>query len=322
MLPHLIAWVESRGADGAPIRRLLGTADLADPDLRVPEASVESAWQAAATLTDDEALGVHLAEFLPRGALDLVEYALRASSSLAVGLERLARYGHVLSDRVAARTETTGHGLLFLIRDTGNTVLHPGRADFALTVALRFARESTGVDITPLQVCLAHPAPPDASEYRRFFHTPVRFGTGSNSLLVSAADAARPMRAADEALALIVRRRLDKVLAERVLQRPGFSGPVRHMMVEQLGKATLTPEAVARALAVSRRTLTRRLADEGSSFRSILDDVRREFACALLQDPTLSIRDVAFFLQYSEPAAFSRSFRRWTRQTPRAFRDA
>jgi AraC-like DNA-binding protein len=94
------------------------------------------------------------------------------------------------------------------------------------------------------------------------------------------------------------------------------------MMVEQLGKTLLTPDAVAKALAVSRRTLSRRLADEGRSFRSILDDVRREFACALLQDRTLSTRDIAFFLQYSEPAAFTRSFRRWTGQTPRAFRNA
>src|SRR4051812_21428778 len=99
VLPHLIAWVESRGVDSASIRRLLGTTDLTDPDLRVPEASVESAWQLAATLTRDDAIGVHLAEFLPRGALDLIEYALRASPSLAVGLERFARYGHVLSDR-------------------------------------------------------------------------------------------------------------------------------------------------------------------------------------------------------------------------------
>ena len=77
---------------------------------------------------------------------------------------------------------------------------------------------------------------------------------------------------------------------------------------------------MARALAVSRRTLSRRLADEGTSFRDILNDVRREFACALLQDRSLSVGDVAFFLQDSEPAAFHRAFRRWTGQTPRDFR--
>ena len=323
MLPHLIAWVDNQGFDGTSIRRLPGLADLTDPDLRVPEASVETAWRLATTMTGDAAIGVHLAESLPRGALDLVEYAFRSSASLSAGLDRLARYGRVLSDRVAARMEARGEGLLLLVRDAGSTALHPGRADFALAVALKFAREGTGAGITPLQVCFAHPAPEDESEHRRFFRGSVRFGAGSNSMILSAVDAARPMQAADEALASIIRRRLDKLLGERDLHSPGpLSGRVRSMMVEHLGETTLTPERGARELAVSRRTLSRRLADEGTSFRNILDDVRREFACALLQDRSLSIADVAFFLEYSEPAAFNRSFRRWTGQSPRAFRSA
>jgi AraC-like DNA-binding protein len=320
VLPHLVACVDNQGFDGTPIRGSLGLADLTDPDLRVPEAAVETAWRMAATITGDAALGVHVAESLPRGALDLVEYAFRSSASLAAGLERLARYGRVLSDRVAARMEAQGEGLLLLVRDTASTALHPGRAEFALAAALKFAREGTGADITPLQVCFAHPVPDDESEHNRFFHRSVRFSAGSNAMILSAADAARPMQAADEALASIVRRRLDKLLTERDLHGPGPLGArVRRMMVEHLGDSTLTPDSVARALAVSRRTLSRRLADEGTSFRHIFDDVRREFACALLQDHSLSIADVAFFLEYSEPAAFNRSFRRWTGQTPRAF---
>src|SRR5688572_7778232 len=93
LLPHLIALVESAGADATPIRRLSGLTDLTDPDVRVPEASVQSAWQLAATLIGEPAIGVLLASSLPRGALDLVEYAFRSSASLAAGLERLARYG-------------------------------------------------------------------------------------------------------------------------------------------------------------------------------------------------------------------------------------
>ena len=74
VLPHLIAWVESRGVNASPIRRLFGRTRLVDPDVRVPEAATEMAWRLAATLTRDEALGIHLAESLPRGALDLIEY--------------------------------------------------------------------------------------------------------------------------------------------------------------------------------------------------------------------------------------------------------
>src|SRR5687768_1377141 len=155
VLPYLIDWVESQGIDAGSIRRLPGMANLTDPDLRVPEASVEAAWRLAATLTHNDAVGVHLAEWLPRGALDLVEYAFRSSASLTSALERLARYGRVLSDRVAARMDTTGEGLLILFRDTGRTALHPGRAEFALAAVLKLARDCTGQEIVPRQVCFA-----------------------------------------------------------------------------------------------------------------------------------------------------------------------
>src|SRR5262245_9692022 len=323
VLPHVIAWVEHQGIDCAPIRRLPGLANLSDPDARVPEASAEATWRLASTLTTDSAIGLHVAEWLPRGALDLVEYAFRSSASLTAGLGRLARYGHVLSDRVVARTETQGEGLLLLVRDTGSTTLHPARAEFALAVALKFAREATGTEIAPLQVSFTHSAPEHQDEHHRFFRGSVRFGAGSNSMILSATDAARPIQAADEALSSIVRRRLEKILAERDAQPPGLlSGRVRQMLVEHLGETPLTPQTVARSVAVSRRTLSRRLAEEGTSFRDILDDVRREFACALLQDRTLSVADVAFFLQYSEPTAFYRSFRRWTGRTPSEYRGA
>ena len=322
VLPYLTAWVEKQGFDSSSIRRLTGAADLSDPDARVPEATAEAAWRLAAALTQDPSIGVHVAESLPRGAVDLVEYAFRSSASLAAGLARLARYGRVLSHRVAARVDTHGEGLLLLVRDTGSTPLHPGRAELALATALRFAREGTGENVTPLRVCFAHAAPDDTSEHRRFFRIPPRFGAGSNSMLVSAADAARPLRGADEALSAVIRRRLEKILAEHHPRGAGpLSGHVRHLIVEHLGTRALTSDVIAKELSVSRRTLSRRLSEEGTSFRSIVDDVRREFACALLQDRHSSVADVAFFLQYSEPAAFNRAFRRWTGQTPSEFRN-
>jgi len=321
VLPHLIAWVESSGVNASPIRGLFGTTKLVDPNVRVSEAVAEMAWSHAAALTGDEALGIHLAESLPRGALDLIEYALRSSPSLGQGLGRLARYGRLLSDRVAARNHRGDESLLFLVHDTATTPLHPARSEFALAVALKLARDSTGADITPIRIGFAHPAPKDAAEHRRFFHKRVRFAAGSSSMSLSAADAARPMRDADAALAGIIRRRLENARGDPS-STGAMSTRVRRLVVEHLGQSVLTLDAVAAALAVSRRTLTRRLAEERTSFRHVLDEVRRDFARALLQDPSLTIGDIAFFLQYSEPAAFHRSFRRWTGRTPQAFRDA
>ena len=142
-------------------------------------------------------------------------------------------------------------------------------------------------------------------------------------MVLSAVDAARPLLGADEALAAIVRRRLDKALHHRDRSEAGsFTTRVHRLLVQALGEGPSTADGVAHALGVSRRTLSRRLAEENTSFSSILDTVREDVAKTLLQDRSLSIGDIAFFLHYSEPAAFHRSFRRWTGQTPHAFRES
>ena len=184
-LPYLVSWVERQGADVSMLRRLPGLLAAEDPDARAPEHVVEAAWRLAATLTRDESIGIQVAESLPRGALDLVEYAFRSSASLGLGLERLARYGRVLSDRVAARTEANDEVLLWLVRDVGRTRLHPARTEFALAIAMKLARDGTGHDIVPRRVSFAHPAPLNDQEHRRFFGTRVRFGAGTNSLLLT-----------------------------------------------------------------------------------------------------------------------------------------
>lgn len=322
-LPYLVSWVEQRGADVSMLKRLAAPVASDDPDARAPEHIVEATWRMAATLTHDAGLGILVAESLPRGALDLVEYAFRSSASLGEGLGRLARYGRILSDRVVARTETSDDSLLMLIRDVGRTRLHPARTEFGLAIAMKLARDGTGHNIIPRRVCFAHPAPADDYEHRRFFGTKVRFSAGSNSVLLPARDGKRPLIDADEALAAIVRRRLEGVLAAQDARATGpLSGRVRRVLVESLGRTSVTPDTMAEALGTTRRTLSRRLAAEGTSFRELHDDVRAEFARVMLGDQSSSVADVAFFLDYSEPAAFHRAFRRWTGRTPGQFQCA
>jgi AraC-like DNA-binding protein len=74
--------------------------------------------------------------------------------------------------------------------------------------------------------------------------------------------------------------------------------------------------SVAEALATSERSLQRRLQAEGSSFRDVVDEARHKLALPYLGDPNLSLTDVAYLLGYSEGAAFTRAFKRWTGLAP------
>jgi AraC-like DNA-binding protein len=99
-----------------------------------------------------------------------------------------------------------------------------------------------------------------------------------------------------------------------------MSARVRHAQARGLAAGEASVSAVARVLAVSPRTLQRRLADEGTSFHRLLDDVRREAAERHLDASVLAIGEISFMLGFSEPAAFHRAFKRWHRVTPQTYR--
>ncbi len=319
---QLLAYLEACGFDTAAIRRLPGLhgRNLEDPDALFPESALGEAWRLAASVARDDALGLHLAERMPRGALDLVEYSFRASETLAAALERLAHYGRLLNDRLAMRALAGSRGLRFLVGEADGRPLDRQRAELSLGLVLRLARETTLAELAPVEASFAHQAPEDVSEHRRFFRAPLRFSAGVSELAFSRADADRPLRSADDALAAVVRRRLEKLLAHRGRQETGSAARVRQLLIGELGLVRASSAAVARRLGLSTRTLARRLANEGTSFREILDGVRGETAMALLRDPAPGVAEIAFFLGYSEPAAFHRSFKRWTGETPVAYR--
>jgi AraC-like DNA-binding protein len=77
---------------------------------------------------------------------------------------------------------------------------------------------------------------------------------------------------------------------------------------------------IARRLGVSKRTLTRRLAAEGTTFSGVLESLRRNLARRYLAEQELSISQIAWLLGYGEVSSFTHAFKRWAGQTPRQAR--
>ena len=92
------------------------------------------------------------------------------------------------------------------------------------------------------------------------------------------------------------------------------------VLIPLLAAGTIRVERVARALGCSRQTLYRRLKAEGLTFAGVLDDLRRREALQLIRDMSRSVKEIGYRLGFSDPAAFSRAFKRWTGKSPQAFR--
>jgi len=97
---------------------------------------------------------------------------------------------------------------------------------------------------------------------------------------------------------------------------------VRRCLAGDLCNGQPTLQQIAPRLHMSPRTLHRRLDDEGTSFRHVLTEVRRELAARHLTERRLGVSEIAFLLGFSEPSAFHRAFKRWTGHAPLAFRES
>lgn len=110
-----------------------------------------------------------------------------------------------------------------------------------------------------------------------------------------------------------------KAIEGRVTARQGaFRREVERVIEPMFGSGPVRIGEVARALGCSRQTLYRRLKAEGATFAEILDRLRRRLALRLVREEGLSVKESAYRLGFSDPAAFSRAFKRWTGTSPGA----
>lgn len=317
----LIAHVAAdRGADPAALCREAGFDPecARDPDARI-DVEVENAlWDAAARRTGDAHFGLHAAAALRAGAFDVLDYVVRTAPTLRAALERVSRYNRLVHS--AAVFHVTDAADRVRVEHAFAVAGHaPGRhaSEFTLASILTIGGQICGAPLVALAVELpAHPPDGDRDVYARVFGVVPRFGTPAGAIELARDIVDRACPAADPNLSEIILRQADALLAARPDPTESFANRVRRFVSTELGAGATTLAAIARGLRMSERTLQRRLADEGVTFDTLVEELRRDLASRYLTDPRLAIGEVAYLLGYSEPSAFHRAFKRWTGTTP------
>jgi AraC-like DNA-binding protein len=321
-LPLFIARGATRfGLDPDALLREAGfnQTELRDADARVPISKLRRLWGLIARRVPDPAVGVLLAENRTLREIGLVAYTMRLARTLGEALHRLARYSQVVAEDLTVTLHRRGeHAEVELDRVFLYEPVRPP-VDFRLTMLLCGVRALVGQDLDPLEARFPYPAPADPSALRRLYRCPLRFDEKRPGFTLHAAELERPVPTADETLLSYLDQLAEQARRELCRDDSTIDG-VQRVLWQEMASGNPSIGTVAARLGVSARSLQRRLAEEGTSFKGVLDGFRREVSRRLLSERDVAVYEVAFLLGYADPSAFHRAFRRWHGHTPKSFR--
>jgi len=323
---QMILWniLESYNEDPTSVFKQVG---LDIEKMRVPGArynkdKVAKLWEETARLIEDPCFGLAAATSWHPSFLGTLGYAMLASSSLRITLERLVRFfGIITSVNTGELIEDDVNGTLtfnFIYKDQGPLPIH--REDAAIALILSILRVNYQQSFAPVSVSFKHNNRVCLKRYSAFFRSPVIFNAPTSSLTLSLDIADQNLLSGNKELAALNDQIMNQYLSD--LDNSSLSKKVQSVIIEHLPSGNVTVENVAEQLAVSSRSLQRQLREEGQSFTSLLDKTRQEIALQYVKNHQYELTEVAFLLGFSDLSTFSRSFKRWTGHSPDQYRKA
>jgi AraC-like DNA-binding protein len=289
----------------------------AEPDERMPLATALGMLESGIAMSGDPDLGLHAAL---RDTLDapLLEYAAVSSATVREALAIVARYIMVINDGLDVRLQVDGDRARLEFEER----VPMGRASMDFVIAsyyLRHLRWQRAADRGQTEIFFRHPGPDDLRAYERVFGTArVHFAAGLNGVTLPAESLDQRMALADPRLHELLLRSIEEQLAE-LPERLSLSQRVRALIRSELAGNVASSTQIAHLLKISSRTLSRRLEQEGTSFKALHDQVRCGLAVRYLLGDELAVPEVSQRLGFADSAAFYKAFRRWFNETPSEF---
>ena len=297
----------------------LQESDISDPDNRVPVIKAVRMLQTMVAETGDLDLGLRLGELARVKEGGVAGYAMIHSELLLGATRRLVRFRKIFNQRLEfdLHKDKDRWRLSF---ETEPLVegFRPPLDDYMAAIVVVFG-ELIGKKIIPAEVSFLYAKPQNLSLHRELFGSNIHFDRPMQEIVFWDRDLQTPLQEADPQLT----KYLDELAEIRLGTLPKddtFAGRVRRAVWPHLSEGQPTINNISVDLAVSSRTLQRRLREERTSYGEVVETLRKEKAVLLLTDRNLAVYEVGYLLGYSDPSAFYRAFRRWHGKSPSKYR--
>lgn len=319
--------MKGAGRDALFARSGIVPAELTDPDARIALNRYKNLMRTAKELSGEPALALHFGEsalFFERSILGLI---IRSSMTMGEAFAQMNRYGPLVNDLNVCGAEGR-----FVVARAGREIWLEDRRsnpnDFPEITESAVARlvsdyERVFPDRPPFvkAIHMTHREPSYRAEYDRIMKAPLVFDSDRNALQIDQSWLNAPLPTANRYVFGIFSAHADALLAS-LKQTKTTRGAVESLLIPILHTGDVAMDAIAEKMGLSRPTLYRKLKDEDASFEKVLDELRCKMAIHYLTARKASVGEVSYLVGFSDPAAFSRAFKRWTGKSPSEFRTA
>ena len=320
---YLTSYISSHGGDPKRVLSSVGLAaeDLSRADSWLDVEQLAGLWEAAAAELEDSLFGMRFARFIPLDSYGLLSYLVLNAPDVRTGAGNLARYGAALSFGPVRRPGLDVDGSLALLAFSLDvpTENSPYQLIEGQLVAMGRALEQLTADLgTAREYRVQHDLGDRIPEATRVLGHPVRCGCDHYGIAFDAALLDRPVVGADRDLLPLLERQLRDVTDHEGNE---FLSRLREEVARQLPDGVPPLKKVARRLAMSERSVQRRLLAAGVTYKTAVLELRMELAQGYLEHPTIRIAEVAALLGYQEVSSFNHAFRRSRGVAPGAWRN-
>ncbi|WP_157497934.1 AraC family transcriptional regulator [Gilvimarinus chinensis] len=310
--------LQDDGIDSRSVFTIAGLdpALLSDPTGRYPTSAMHELWKEGEARYSKMDFGLAVGQRWHPTSFNALGFAWLASETLHTALERLVRYAQLVNSGIVATLSTEGTAYRLSIQPHKGS---HGAANLAgLTAVAVMCRTLLGPSFTPVELGLSGESAKHSKAVQEFFGCRIHSGRQMSYINIDRQQAHIHLPGANSQLALVNEQLALKNLSE--VADSNIRARAAQAIAKRLPTGTVNEDSVAAELALSTRSLQRRLSEEHTSFKEMLDKVRRELAKHYLELDEHSLSEISYLLGYGDQASFSRAFKRWFGASPSQFR--